>query len=211
MRAWLVALLLLATAGAAGAADLRVIDEVLAEVASRPVTLSEVTLARALGVFGLERSAGPITDADLAKYLDAQLAVRESVQLDVDVSAADLDAAWDRAGGAALAARLTAAGVDPAWARRLIEADRRVQRFVDLRFRAFAFVTDFDIDEALGPGAHDEATRARTREKLRADMVIRAFTAWQEEARQRVPIGRIPGVAGPWPAPFSLDAGAGAR
>jgi len=211
MRAWLAALLLLATAGTAGAADLRVIDEVLAEVASRPVTLSEVTLARALGVFGLERSAGPITDADLAKYLDAQLAVRESVQLDVDVPAADLDAAWDRAGGAALAARLTAAGVDPAWARRLIEADRRVQRFVDLRFRAFAFVTDFDIDEALGPGAHDEATRARTREKLRADMVTRAFTAWQEEARQRVPIGRIPGVAGPWPTPFSLDAGAGAR
>jgi hypothetical protein len=211
MRAWLVTLLLLAIAGTAGAADLRVIDEVLAEVASRPVTLSEVTLARALGVLGLGRSAGPITDADLTKYLDAQLAVRESVQLDVDVPAADLDAAWDRAGGAALAARLTAAGIDPAWARRLIEADRRVQRFVDLRFRAFAFVTDFDIDEALGPGAHDEATRARTREKLRADTVTRAFTAWQEEARQRVPIGRIPGVTGPWPAPFSLDAGAGPR
>ena len=130
MRVWLVALLLLATAGTAGAADLRVIDEVLAEVASRPVTLSEVTLARALGVFGLEPSAGPITDADLAKYLDAQLAVRESVQLDVDVPAADLGAAWDRAGGAALAARLTAAGVDPGWARRLVESDRRVQRII---------------------------------------------------------------------------------
>ena len=211
MRGWLVALLLLATAGTAGAADLRVIDEVLAEVASRPVTLSEVTLARALGVFGLEPSAGPITDADLGTYLDAQLAVRESVQLDVEVPAADLDAAWEKAGGAALASRLAAVGVDSAWARRLIEADRRVQRFIDLRFRAFAFVTDFDVDEALGLGTHDEATRARTRERLRADMVSRAFTDWQQEARQRVPINRIPGVTGPWPAPFTLDAAAGGR
>jgi hypothetical protein len=211
MRACLVVLILLATAGPAGAADLRVIDEVLAEVASRPVALSEVTLARALGVFGLAPSSGPITDADLGTYLDAQLAVRESVQLDVDAPAADVDGAWEKAGGAALASRLAAVGVDAAWARRLIEADQRVQRFIDLRFRAFAFVTDFDVDEALGPGAHDEATRARTRERLRADMVTRAFTAWQDEARQRVTITRIPGVTGPWPAPFTLDAGAGAR
>ena len=86
-----------------------------------------------------------------------------------------------------------------------------MQRFIDLRFRAFAFVTDFDVDEALGPGAHDEATRARTRERLRADMVTRAFTDWQQEARQRVPIKRVPGVTGPWPAPFTLDAAAGGR
>jgi hypothetical protein len=211
MRAWLAALLLLAIAGPAGAADLRVVDEVLAEVASRPVMLSEVTLARALGVLGLEASSGPITEADLAKYLDAQLAVRESTQLAVEVPAAERDRAWEQAGGAALASRLTAAGIDPAWARRLIEADLRMQRFVDLRFRAFAFVTDFDVDEALGPGSHDEATRAQTRERLRADMVTRSFTAWQEEARQRVPIARVAGVTGPWPAPFTLDAATGRR
>jgi hypothetical protein len=211
MRAWLAPLLLLAIAGPAGAADLRVVDEVLAEVASRPVMLSEVTLARALGVLGLEATSGPITEADLAKYLDGQLAVRESTQLAVDVPAADLDRAWEQAGGAALASRLTAAGIDPAWARRLIEADLRMQRFVDLRFRAFAFVTDFDVDEALGPGSHDEATRAQTRERLRADMVTRSFTAWQEEARQRVPIARVAGVTGPWPAPFTLDAATGRR
>jgi hypothetical protein len=211
MRAWLAALLLLAIAGPAGAADLRVVDEVLAEVAARPVMLSEVTLARALGVLGLEATSGPITEADLAKYLDGQLAVRESTQLAVDVPAADLDRAWEQAGGAALASRLTAAGIDPAWARRLIEADLRMQRFVDLRFRAFAFVTDFDVDEALGPGSHDEATRAQTRERLRADMVTRSFTAWQEEARQRVPIARVAGVTGPWPAPFTLDAATGRR
>ena len=131
MRGGILALMLLATAGPVRAADLRVIDEVVAEVASRPVTLSEITLARALGVLGMQPASGPITDAELAKYLDAQLAVRESVQLAIEVTPAELDRAWEQAGGAALASRLTAAGIDPAWARRLIEADLRVQRFVD--------------------------------------------------------------------------------
>ena len=211
MRGRLLALILLTSVVTAAAADLRMVDTVLAAVGSRPVMLSDVTLARALGVLGLEPSSGPITDADLAKYLDAQLAVRESVQLDVELPAGDLDRAWEKAGGAALTSRLTAVGIDPAWARRLIEADLRVQRFIDLRFRDFAFVTDFDVDEALGPGSHDEATRERTRERLRADMVARSFTAWQEEARQRVPITRVQGVTGPWPAPFSLEAGPSAR
>ena len=166
-----------------------------------PVMLSDVALARALGVLGLEPSAGPITDAELARYLDAQLAVREATQLDIEVPAADVDRAWESAGGAVLAARLEAVGIDPAWARRLLEADLRVERFIDLRFRAFAFVTDFDVDEALGPGSHDEATRARTRDRLRADMVARAFAAWKTDARQRVPIRRVPGVTGPWPRP----------
>jgi hypothetical protein len=94
--------------------------------------------------------------------------------------------------------------VDPAWARRLLESNLRVERFIDLRFRDFAFVTDFDVDEALGPGVHDEAARTRARDRLRAEMVARAFAAWKEDARQRTPIRRIPGVTGPWPAPFSL-------
>ena len=206
MRAGLVALALtlLALSGRAGAADLRVVDEVLAEVGARPVTLSEVTLARALGVLGLEPSSGPVTDAELAKYLDAQLAVRAATQLGIEVPAADLDREWENAGGAALTTRLAAVGVDADWARRLIEADLRVQRFVDLRFRAFAFVTDFDIDEALGPGPHDEATRTRTRDGLRAEMVARSFNAWREDARQRVPITRIPATPSPWPPPFEV-------
>ena len=205
MRGWCAAAVaLLAIAGTSDAADVRVMDAVLAEVGSRPVTLSDVTLARALGVLGLEPSAGPISDAELARYLDAQLAVREAAQLDIEVSAADVDRAWDLSGGPGLAARLAAVGIDPAWARRLLEADLRVERFVDLRFRAFAFVTELDVDEALGPGAHDEATRARTRDRLRADKVARAFAAWKEDARQRVAIRRVPGMTGPWPPPFSL-------
>jgi len=206
VRAWRAAVIALALAGAGEAADGRPVDAVVAEIESRPVMLSDVTLARALGVLGLEPAPGPITDADLGRYLDAQLAVREATQLAIEVSSADVDRAWELSGGAALAARLAAVGIEPAWARRLLEADLLVARFVDLRFRDFAFVTDLDVDAALGPGSRDEATRARTRDRLRAEMVERAYTAWKEEARQRFPIRRVPGVSGPWPAPFALGA-----
>ncbi len=211
MRWWCVALALLATAGVGDAADVRLMDSVLAEVGSRPVTLSDVALARALGVLGLEPSAGPITDTELERYLEAQLALREATQLAVEVPAADVDRAWELVGGAALAARLEAVGIEPAWARRLIEADLRVDRFVDLRFRAFAFVTEFDVDEALGPGSHDEATRARTRDRLRAAKVAEAFANWKEDVRRRISIRQLPGVTGPWPAPFSLGPGPGGK
>jgi hypothetical protein len=205
MRTGWVALILFALAGIGHAADVRLVDTVVAQIGTRPVMLSDVALARALGVLGLEPSAGPITDADLARYLDAQLAVREAAQLAIEVPAADVDRAWSRAGGASLETGLAAAGIEPTWARRLFEADLRVERFVDLRFRSFAFVTDFDVDEALGAGSHDEATRGQTRDRLRDEMIERALAAWKEEARQRIPIRPLPGVTGPWPAPFTLD------
>ena len=211
MRWWCAALALLAAVGVSDAADLRLMDSVLAEVGSRPVMLSDVALARALGVLGLEPSAGPITDTELERYLEAQLALREAGQLAVEVSSADVDRAWELAGGAALAARLEAVGIEPVWARRLLEADLRVDRFVDLRFRAFAFVTEFDVDEALGPGSHDAATRARTRERLRAAKIAEAFATWKEDVRQRISIRQLPGVTGPWPAPFSLGPGPGGK
>ncbi|HXJ80763.1 MAG TPA: hypothetical protein VMS64_19060 [Candidatus Methylomirabilis sp.] len=209
VRIVLAGLVLLATVAASSAAPPPPVDMVLAEIASAPVTLSDVALARALGVLGLDPSPGPITDADLTRYLDAQLATREATQLAIEVAPADVDRAWETAGGAALGDRLGAVGVDPAWARRLIAADLKMKRFVDLRFRAFAFVTDFDIDEALGPGSHDEAARARTRERLRAEMVDRAFAAWTEDARRRVTVRRVPGMTGPWPAPFTIGPPAG--
>jgi hypothetical protein len=197
-------LLVLALGGAGSAADVALVDAVLAEVDRSPVTLSDVALARALGVLGLDPSPGPITEADLARFLDAQLALREATQVDIEVSTADVDRAWEAAGGDALAARLEAAGIDPAWGRRLVEADLRVKRFVDLRFQGFAFVTEFDVDDALGPGPHEEDARARTRDRLRAEMVARAFADWKDDARRRIPMRRVPGATGPWPAPFSL-------
>ena len=108
MRRLCAVLALLAIAGVSDAADVRLMDSVLAEVGSRPVMLSDVALARALGVLGLEPSAGPVTDTELERYLEAQLALREAGQLAVEVSSADVDRAWELAGGAALAARLEA-------------------------------------------------------------------------------------------------------
>ena len=205
--ATLATLVLLAVAVVSQAADSRLVDTVLAEVGTSPVMLSDVALARALGVLGLEPSAEPITEAEVTRYLDAQLVVREATQLAIEVSPADVDRAWETAGGTTLAVRLEAAGIRPAWARRLLEANLRVERFIDVRFRDFAFVTDFDVDEALGPGSHDEAARAQTRERLRAELVARTFAAWKEDARLRTSIRRLPGVNGPWPTPFSLGQG----
>jgi len=211
MRAWWLAAILVSLPALGRAAEPRLVDSILAEVGSRPVTLSDVTLARALGVLGLEPSAGPITDAEVTTYLDAQLVAREARQLDIEVPAADLDRAWEQAGGAALAARLAEAGVDPAWARRQLEDDLRIDRFVEMRFAAFAFVTDFDVDEALGPGQHDQAARAATRDRLRADVIARAFAAWRQDARARTPTHPLPGVTGPWSPPFTLRPGNGPR
>lgn len=208
--AWVVALLL-GLAGVAHAGEVGLVDTVVATIGDRPVTLSDLALARALGVLGLEPATGPITETELTAYLDARLAVGEATQLAIEVPAADVDRAWEKAGGAALADRLARAAVDPAWARRILEDDLRVRRFVDLRFRAFAFVTDFDVDEALGPGEHDEATRASTHDRLREDSVARALAAWRQDARRRVVIRRIPGVTGPWPPPFTLEPAPGPR
>ena len=206
-------LVLAVMAGPADAADRRLVDIVLAEIGSSAVMLSDVALARALGVLGLEPSSGPVTEAEVAHFLDTQLAAREATQLGIEVPAGNVDQAWERAGGAALEARLRDVGVDPAWARRLVETDLKVDRFIDVRFRAFAFVTDFDVDEALGPGAHDETARERTRARLQGQKVAQAFAAWQRETRARVAVRLLPDVTGPWPAPFSLvpPVGAAAR
>jgi hypothetical protein len=211
MRAWWLAAVLVALPTPVSAAEARLADTVVAEIGSRPVTLSDIALARALGVFGLEPSASPITDSEVTTYLDAQLVAREARQLGIEVSAADLDRAWEQAGGAALAARLAEAGVDPAWARRLLEDDLRIERFVEVRFAAFAFVTEFDVDEALGPGQHHETARAATRDRLRTDMIARAFAAWRQDARPRTPMRPLPGVTGPWSPPFTLGPGRGPR
>jgi hypothetical protein len=202
MRAAIALLAVLACAATGHAADGRPLDATLAVVADSLVSLSDVTLARALGLFGLERSEGPITEAEVERYLDGQLAVREAVQLDIDVPDAEVERAWAAAGGATLAPRLQALGIDPAWARRLVEADLRGRRLLDLRVRSFVFVTEADVDDALGTGPRDEATRARTRARLEAEAAARSQAEWREDARDRIPVRRIPAGPGPWPAPF---------
>ena len=206
MRAAIATLTLafVAFAAAGHAAEPRLVDVTIAVVADSLVSLSDVTLARALGLFGLAPSDGPVTDADVERYLDGQLAVREATQLDLDVPGSEIERVWQAAGGATLARRMEAIGLDPEWARRLIEADLRTRRLYDVRIRAFVFVTDADVDEALGQGPHDEATRSRTRARLEAEGAARALAEWREDARDRIRIRRIQDARGPWPPPFSL-------
>jgi hypothetical protein len=40
-------------------------------------------------------------------------------------------------------------------------------------------------------------------------MIAKAFVSWQEDARQRIPIRRVPDVTGPWPTPFTLEPAGG--
>jgi hypothetical protein len=42
-------------------------------------------------------------------------------------------------------------------------------------------------------------------------VIARAYATWKDDARQRIPIRLVPGVTGPWSAPFTLIPGAGAE
>jgi hypothetical protein len=186
----------------------RAVDAAIASARGALVTLSDVTLARALGLFGLTPSPGPVTRAEVDRYLDARLAVREAEQLAVAVSPEESAEAWTAAGGDTLATRLEAAGIDTAWARGMIEEEIKVKRFIALRFEAFAFVAEPEVDEALGPGAHDDAARRAARDRLRDERAARALAEWTTEARNRARIRVLDPSGGPWPAPFALEPGA---
>lgn len=185
------------------------VDAVLADAAGHTVTASEVALARALAVFGLAPSAAPIEADDVERVVGARLEVVEAERLGIGPSAAERDHAWaelaDRLGGAAaLAAWLARAAVEPEWARRLVEAELARQQFVDLRFRAFVFVTEADVTAALGPGDHPPAERERRRAALREAETDRRRAEWLREARGRLPVWiRLgPGESVPCPLPM---------
>jgi hypothetical protein len=160
----------------------------VAEVEGAVVTATDVALARALGLFELSPTAGGIRASDLERYVDARLLVREARRLGVEISAAERAEAWAsvlaRAGGeATLDAWLRAVGVDSSWAREIVDDDLRRRRFVDLRFRALAFVFETDVDAALGPGTHSAAARETARARLESEAASRGLAAWLAEAR----------------------------
>lgn len=181
----------------------------LGEAAGEIVTASDIALARALGVLGLTPSPAPIDAEDVARVVAARLEVAEAELLGLRPSAAEGERAWAEAavrigGPDALAAWLERAAVEPAWARRLVDDDLARRQFVDLRFRAFVFVTEAEVTAALGPGEHPAAARERQREALREAETERRRAAWLEETRTRVPV-RVqlgPGETVPCPLPM---------
>jgi hypothetical protein len=83
---------------------------------------------------------------------------------------------------------LRLADVDMAWARRLADDDLTMRQFVELRFRALAFIPEADLAAALGPGTHDEGAREAMRARLEAEAARRQLAEWLADARARASI-----------------------
>jgi hypothetical protein len=214
---WCLAGLLVAaacgTAGPGYAAG-RLLDMVLADVNGAIVTASDVAIARALGLFGMEPSPASIRAADVQRLVDARLIEGEAAHLQITSSPAEIDAAWqaaaDRLGGTDVLRRwLDQAGLDEGWVRKLVEADVRRQRFIDLRFRAFVFVTEEELTQALGSGPHTPEQRERARDAVREAATTRELTAWLTGARAGTTIRYADLGAGGVPLPFAMAPGAG--
>lgn len=164
------------------------LDAVLASVAGKTVTVTDVAIGRALSLFGLRPSEAPIGRGEVEKVVNALLLEREAGQLAIGDAPEEAEAAWhtaaDRVGGMpALLAWMTQVELDERWVKSLVETDLRGRRFIDLRFRAFAFVSDADVTAALGPGVHAPDVRERERDALRIRAIDRAVKDWLADAR----------------------------
>jgi hypothetical protein len=180
----------------------------VAEVDGAVITASDVALARDLSLFDLQPSAEPIRSGDIARIVDAWLLVREAARLRLEITPDEEAAAWRAAatrieGEAALARWLKGSAIDEAWARRAVAWDLRRRRFVEVRFRAFAFVSEDQVSEALGRGDHGGAARDRLRAALVQAAVDRELSAWLQELRSRSRIWRQSIPPEGIPAPFS--------
>lgn len=177
-------------------ADIRFVDRIVAEIDGVPVAASDVAIARALGLFELNPAPRAIEATDVERYADGRLLTREATRLGLETTADERTEAWaaaaSRAGGqAALEAWLRIADVDPAWARRLVDEDLRRRRFVELRFRDLAFVSEAEVTAAMEPGAHGEAAREAVRARLEGAAARRRLGEWLAETRARSVIRRL--------------------
>jgi hypothetical protein len=187
------------------------VDAVLAEVDHTVVTASDIALARGLWLFGFRPSGAPIHAEEVASFVDALLVQQEAARLQVVPTEEEGNTAWNsvamRVGGRApLVAWLDENGVSQSWARRMVEADLGWRRFIALRFRAFAFVPETDVDAALGPGPHTPEEREKVRESLLATATQESLTAWIQEARGRARIIRVTLPADGFPTSFKMPA-----
>ena len=177
-------------------ADVRFLDEVVAEIDGALVAASDVAIARALGLFELHPAPRALEATDIERYVDGRLLVREATRIGLETTADERTQAWaaaaDRAGGQALLeAWLRLADVDPAWARRLVDEDLLRRRFVELRFRDLAFVSEAEVTAAMGPGTHSEAAREAVRARLEGDAARQRLGEWLVETRARSVIRRL--------------------
>jgi hypothetical protein len=185
------------------------VDALLGAVDGGTIAASDVTLARALGLLGLEPSAAPIGRAEVERLVEARLLVAEARRLGLTVSPVELEQGWqataDRVGGtAALDRWLAGVGVERAWVRRLVEEELLRRQLVDLRFRSFVFVSESEVEAALGPPPHDADARERARQRLTAQAAERALAAWLSAARERARLRILLADDASVPPPFSM-------
>ena len=191
-------------------ADVRFLDRVVAEIDATLVPASDVAIARALGLFDLTPAPRAIEATDVERYVDGRLLTREATRL-VATTAEEgggVGGRRDRAGGqTVLATWLRIADVDPAWARRLVDEDSISRRFVEVRFRDLAFVSEAEVTAAMGPGAHGEAERETVCARLEGDTARRRLGEWLVETRGAASSAASSTKAResrtPWPAPGS--------
>lgn len=194
----------------ASAVAQRLADAVLAEVQGEGVTLSDVALARRLGLLGFASPPGPappVTAPDVERMIVARLVLAEASTLGVVASPEEIDARWRAVaapfgGVGGLEAWLAERGIERDWARRLVAADVLRERFVDLRFRAFAFVGPEELARALGPGPHDAAAEERARARLREQQTDAELAAWTRERLGEVRVRRLLDPGRDMPVPF---------
>jgi hypothetical protein len=186
------------------------LDAVLADVNGVVTTASDVAIARAVSLFGLIPSDVPIRHDDVRRVVDARLIADEARRLQIVADPVEIDEAWraaaDRLGGVEVLRRwMDEAGLDEAWVRALVEAEVRRRRFIEVRFRAFAFVTEEEVAKAIEAGSPSPETRENARNALREAAVARELAAWLTEARARAAIRHTEiaptGVPLPFPMP----------
>jgi len=195
------------------AADL--VDAVVGEAEGRVATASDLGLARALGLFGFTATNAVITPADADRLLDGWLVVAEAQRLSIGGGSDEVEAAWaavaQRVGGdAALDMWLERVAVEPGRARAMVGDHSRWERFIDVRFRQFAFVLPDQLAAALGAGPHSPEDEAQVRERLRTEETERRLAAWIAERRQRTHVQRVLYDDRTLPNPIPMPSG-GAR
>jgi hypothetical protein len=201
--------LLVLTSGVMPASPAAFLDAVLAAQDDTSITASDIALARALSLFGFHPADDPIRTTDVKRLLDARLVEREAARVGIGGSPKEAEEAWEASaapwgGTPALMAWAEEHGIPELWARELVQADLRWRRFIDLRFRAFVFVSETDVAKALGPGAHPPAERERARSLLQADAVQGELDRWLVEARARARIQMAPVGVEPVPNPIPM-------
>lgn len=183
------------------------LDAALAEVNGTFIAASDVALARALALLGEQPSPSPILRPEVERIVTAALIEQEARQLRTGGTPEDVEQAWQEAaarvgGPAAFEQWMRELDLDPSTVRQMVQADLRWRRYIDLRFRAFVFVTDEDIGKALGPGEHSPEARQAAAERLRREATDRDIADWVAEARQRATIRLADIPAGGVPLPF---------